>query len=99
MILEIASVDIKPGFEHRFREAAQYAADALSRAKGCHGFEVYSSVEVPRRYHILTRWERIENHMVDFRGSPEAEEWRRLARPCFDGTPVIDHAELAVPGF
>jgi len=36
------------------------------------------SVENPSRYRLFLTWETVENHTVDFRGSADFQEWRKL---------------------
>ena len=94
MIMEIARITVKAGMEARFEEALRFLGNAFKRAKGCHGAEMRRSLENPRVYYAQVRWETVENHMVDFRNSPDGAEWSRLSRPCFDGAPVMDHTEV-----
>ena len=94
MIYEIARIKVKPGLESDFEKALKVLASGLKRAKGCHGSEFHRSVDQPGTYHDIARWETVANHMVDFRNTPDWAEWARLSRPCFDGAPALDHAEL-----
>lgn len=94
MINEIARIAVKPGTEAQFEEALRFLGNAFKRAKGCHGSEMRQSLENPSVYYVQVRWETVENHMIDFRSSPDGAEWTRLSRPCFDGMPVMDHTEL-----
>ena len=45
------------------------------------------------------KWDTLENHTVDFRGSQDFKEWRGLVGHCFDGTPEVEHTRQAVKGF
>ncbi len=83
MILEIAQIDVKAGLESEFEAGVKKAVPIFQRAKGCKGLELKRSVEKPRRYRLLVSWETLENHTVDFRGSPDFAEWRKLRRPLF----------------
>jgi hypothetical protein len=44
-------------------------------------------------------WRTIENHVVDFRGSDDFGEWRKLTAHCFADVPVIKNWDVAVAGF
>jgi heme-degrading monooxygenase HmoA len=99
MILEIAQIEIKPGMEAAFEDGVTRAAPLFQRARGCKGMELHRSVENPTRYRLLVRWQTLENHTVDFRGSPDFQEWRRLVSDCFARSPEVEHATLAVHGF
>ena len=99
MILEIAQIEVKAGMEAAFEEGVTKAAPLFQRARGCKGMELHRSVEHPSRYRLLVRWQTLENHTVDFRGSADFQEWRRLVGACFAGPPEVEHARLAVHGF
>src|SRR6266513_1145555 len=66
---EIAQIEVKPGTEKDFEAAVAKARAAFGRAKGFHGFELHRSIEKPQRYRLMVKWETLENHTVDFRGS------------------------------
>ena len=71
MITEIAQIDVKPGTEKDFEEAVAKARPLFLRAKGGKGFELHKSIEKPSRYRLMAKWETLENHTVDFRGSED----------------------------
>jgi heme-degrading monooxygenase HmoA len=91
MVLEIAQIDVKPGLEAQFEAGVAEAAPIFKRAKGCKGLELQRSVEKPGRYRLFVTWETVENHTVDFRGSADFQEWRRLVGHCFAETPCVEH--------
>ncbi len=99
MILEIAQLDIKPGTHAQFEAGVAKAVPLFRRAKGCKGMELHRSVEKPNRYRLFVRWETIENHTQDFRGSADFQEWRKLVGDCFETPPEVEHTELKVHGF
>jgi heme-degrading monooxygenase HmoA len=71
MILELADIRIQPGQQAAFDEAIQRAiSTVISKAKGFQGFKVNKGIESPERYILQIFWETLENHTVDFRGSP-----------------------------
>jgi hypothetical protein len=39
-------------------------------------------------------WDTLENHMVDFRGSPAFTEWRSIVGPFFIQPPAVEHFNL-----
>jgi heme-degrading monooxygenase HmoA len=99
MVTEIAQLDIKPGMEAEFESGVQKAAPLFKRAKGCRSMELQRSIEKPARYRLLVGWETIENHTVDFRGSADFQEWRKLVGHCFAAPPDVEHVTQAVKGF
>jgi len=99
MITEIAQIDVKPGSEKEFESGVKQAAPIFRRAKGCHGMELRRSIEKPSRYRLFVTWETVENHNVDFRGSADFQEWRKLVGNCFAAPPEVEHVRLVVHGF
>ena len=96
MITEIARIDVKPGMEAEFEAGVKNAAPIFKRAKGCHSMELQRSIEQPTRYRLFVTWETVENHNIDFRGSPDFQEWRKLVGHHFAATPVVDHMECVL---
>jgi heme-degrading monooxygenase HmoA len=95
MILELADIRIQPGQQVAFDEAIQRAiSTVVSKAKGFQGFKVNKGIESPERYILQIFWETLENHTVDFRGSPAFTEWRAIVGPFFAAPPVVEHFDL-----
>jgi heme-degrading monooxygenase HmoA len=99
MVLEIAQFDVKPGMEAAFEAGVAKAGPLFQRAKGCSGMSLQRSVERPERYRLFVQWETLENHTVDFRGSPDFAEWRKLVGHCFASPPEVEHVHETVKGF
>ncbi len=99
MVLEIAQIDVKPGMEAEFEVGVQKAVPLFRRAKGCGGVELQRSVERPSRYRLFVQWETVERHTVDFRGSADFAEWRKLVGHCFAQPPDVEHTQQVVKGF
>jgi len=99
MVLEIAQIDVKPGMENDFEAGVAKGIAIFRRAKGCRAFEVQRSIELPSRYRLLIRWDTLENHTVDFRGSADYQEWRKLVGHCFASPAVVEHGNKVAAGF
>ena len=99
MITEIAQIDVKPGMEQDFEAGVAKAAPVFKRAKGCHGLTLEKSIEKPSRYRLFVQWETVDNHTVDFRGSADFQEWRKLVGHCFASPPQVEHVQQVVRGF
>lgn len=99
MVTEIAQIEVKPGMEAEFEAGVKNAAPVFKRAKGCHGMELQRSLEKPSRYRLFVKWATVENHTVDFRGSADFQEWRKLVGHCFASPPEVEHVAQAVQGF
>src|ERR1700730_12773038 len=96
MITEIAQIDVKPGTEKDFEAAVAKARPLFLRAKGGKGFELHKSVEKPSRYRLMARWETLENHTVDFRGSEDFTAWRGLVGQYFASPPEVEHTQTVL---
>jgi heme-degrading monooxygenase HmoA len=99
MIMEIAQIDVKPGMESEFEAGVKQATAIFKRAKGCKGMALQRSHEKPSRYRLFVKWDTVENHTVDFRGSADFQEWRKLVGHCFASPPDVEHVTEAVRGF
>jgi len=99
MIREIAQIDVKPGLEAEFEAGVAKAVPIFRRAKGCTGLTLQRSIEQPTRYRLFVKWETVENHTIDFRGSPDFAEWRKLVGHCFASPPEVEHVREVVTGF
>jgi heme-degrading monooxygenase HmoA len=91
MILEMSRVLILPGKEAEFEKVFYEASDIISTVKGCLGTVLEKSIDKPRLYYMMVRWETLENHLIDFPASPEAARAMPLVIPFFDGMPKADH--------
>ena len=98
MILEIAQIDVTPGMEDEFEAGVTKAAPIFRRAKGCKGMELQRGIEQPGRYRLFVKWETVENHTDDFRGSADFQEWQAGGH-CFAQAPQVEHTREAVKGF
>ncbi|HWK96571.1 MAG TPA: antibiotic biosynthesis monooxygenase family protein [Pseudolabrys sp.] len=99
MVTEIAQIDVKPGMESEFEAGVTKAAPLFKRAKGCTAMRLERSIENPQRYRLFVAWNTVENHTVDFRGSPDFQEWRALVGHCFAAPPAVEHTQEVVKGF
>lgn len=93
MIQEIASIHVREGQEALFEAGVAQAKPLFLRARGCHGMELYRSIEQPQRYTLVADWETVENHMVDFRESTDFQEWRKLVAGFFVEPPQVHHEQ------
>ncbi len=99
MITETAQIEVKPGMEAEFEAGVKKAAPIFQRAKGCTAMELRRSIEKPSRYRLFVGWATLENHTVDFRGSADFQEWRKLVAHCFASPPEVEHVTQVVKGF
>lgn len=95
MILEIADIRIRPGTQAEFDAAiVRGVQSAIAPAKGFRGYKVNRGLESPERYVLMIFWDTLENHTVDFRGSPAFGDWRAIVGPYFAQPPQVEHFTL-----
>jgi heme-degrading monooxygenase HmoA len=96
MVLEAAILNVRPGTTRAFEAAFREASGIIAAMPGYLSHELHRGLEDDRRYLLLVRWERLEDHTVGFRGSPAYDRWRRLLHHFYDPFPTVEHFE-AVP--
>lgn len=94
MILEVAPLSVRPGQTASFEVAFRQAQEIISSIPGYISHELQRCLEKPNEYLLLVRWETIEAHEVNFRGSPEYQEWKALLHHYYDPFPTVLHYEL-----
>ena len=99
MVLEIATLDIKPGQDAAFEAAVASAVVHFKAASGCHGMTLQRSHETPGRYLLFVRWETVEAHTVAFRNGPHFAAWRTCVEAFFAAPPSVQHVHQVLDGF
>lgn len=98
MILEIAILNVRPGqnaaFEHAFGEAQVL----ISGMPGYISHRLQRCLESSSKYVLLVNWERLEDHTIGFRRSPEYQVWRRLLHHFYHPFPTVEHFETVLEG-
>ena len=91
MILEVATLDVKPGMTQEFEAAFNEAQSIISAMPGYISHELQSCVENDNRYILLVRWKTLEDHTVGFRNSEEYKRWSQLLHHFYDPFPTVEH--------
>jgi heme-degrading monooxygenase HmoA len=99
MVWEIAQIEVNPGDEAAFEAAIEKAVPLFKSSRGCKSMQLQRGVEQPSHYHLVVHWETLENHTVDFRGSENFQQWRRLVGGFFASPPVVGHFHRVLSGF
>jgi len=94
MILEAATIDIKPGANEAFEVNLAKAQFVISMSGGYIGHQFQKCIEQNNRYLLLIRWQTLEDHTKGFRESDLFKEWRALIGPFFETPPHVQHYEL-----
>jgi heme-degrading monooxygenase HmoA len=100
MLTEHALLPVIPGLEHDFEAAFDRARLIIASMPGFITMSLSRSLESPSTYLLLVQWERLEDHTVGFRGSPEYQQWRDLLHRFYEPFPIVEHYELlsSTPG-
>jgi heme-degrading monooxygenase HmoA len=93
VILEVAILEVKPGLGAEFEAAFKTASGIIASAPGyiCH--ELQRCLETENRYILLVRWQKLEDHTIEFRRSPAYQTWRSLLHHFYDLFPTVEHYE------
>lgn len=97
MILEVAILDVKPGQEDYFTDAFKQAQTIIASMPGYISHELQRSVEIPERFLLLVKWEKLEDHTEGFRQSAEYKDWSALLHHFYDPFPIVEHYQLVLP--
>jgi heme-degrading monooxygenase HmoA len=97
MILEVATLDVKPGQEAAFERDFAQASAFISSVAGYGSHELQRCLEKPNRYVLLVRWATLEAHTDGFRKSPQYSEWKKLLHHYYDPFPTVEHYALVHP--
>lgn len=91
MILEVATLDVRPGSEANFERDFAVAQSIIRASPGFLSHELQRGLEKPSRYVLLVRWATLEAHTIGFRQSAAYLEWKRLLHHYYDPFPTVEH--------
>ncbi len=91
MILEVATLDVKPNQNEAFEIAFTKAQLIIASMSGYISHQLQKCVENPNRYILLVNWETLEDHIIGFRESTEYQEWSALLHHFYDPFPTVEH--------
>jgi heme-degrading monooxygenase HmoA len=80
----------RPAFEQAFAKAQLI----ISSMQGYVSHQLQRCLEAEDKYLLLVNWQRLEDHTVGFRQSPQYEEWRQLLHHFYEPFPVVEHFEI-----
>ena len=93
MILESAILSVRPGLSTPFEAAFAQASAIIAASPGYIAHQLHRCIEHADQYLLLVWWERLEDHTVGFRGSPQYQEWRHLLHHFYNPFPTVEHYE------
>jgi heme-degrading monooxygenase HmoA len=91
MIVEHALLEVVPSRQREYEAALKQALPLISATPGFLGLEVRPCLEIPGRYLLLVRWEKLEDHTQGFRESDRYQKWRALLHHFYDPFPEVIH--------
>lgn len=94
MILEVATLSVRPDAIEAFEAVFPAAAAAVASTPGYLSHELLRCIELRGTYHLNIRWTHLDAHLVNFRQSPRVAEFRALLSPHFAAPPSVQHFEL-----
>jgi hypothetical protein len=88
MVFEQFLVKVKAGRESEFEAAMELGLrTVMARAAGMRAWSFRRCVETPDHYQVQLEWDSIEDHLVGYRESPLASQFRAIVTPLYDGWP------------
>jgi heme-degrading monooxygenase HmoA len=94
MILEVAILNIFPEKTLEFEASFEISQSIISSMKGYCGHQLQRSLENQSRYILLVHWEKLEDHTVGFRESPEYQQWKNQLHHFYSPFPEVEHFTL-----
>jgi heme-degrading monooxygenase HmoA len=91
MILEVAILYVIPEKTAEFEAHFEVAQEIISSMKGWLGHQLQECLEVPNRYILLVRWDKLEDHTIGFRQSDAYQKWKKLLHDFYAPFPVVEH--------
>ena len=92
----MAILDLKPGIADEFEAAFKVASKVIAAVPGYVSHELQYCLENCDRYILLVHWQKLEDHTIGFRQSPEYQEWRSLLHHFYDPFPTVEHYQMVI---
>lgn len=90
-ILEVATLNIKPGLSVDFETAFIEAQQIISSMDGYISHQLKKCIENEDQYLLLVNWKTLTAHTRGFRGSAEYQNWKTLLHHFYDPFPIVEH--------
>lgn len=91
MVLELAILNVKPGQNDQFEANFKLASPLIASIKGYVTHSLNRCIEDPNKYALLVTWEKLEDHTIGFRTSPQYQTWKELLHHFYDPFPIVEH--------
>lgn len=91
MVLEVAILNIKEGYQSEFEKNFAIASSIIKSMPGYVDHELKKCIEKENQYILLVNWEILEDHEEGFRKSSEYEKWKKLLHHFYEPFPEVFH--------
>ena len=91
MVLEVAILHVIPGQEFEFEKAFGQAQAILENMQGYKSHQLQKCLENSNQYILLVNWETLEDHTINFRGSEQYQQWKKLLHHFYQPFPTVEH--------
>ena len=91
MILEAAVLNVRSGESGAFESAFAQAQSIISSMPGYVSHQLQRCLESKDKYLLLVEWQKLEDHTIGFRQSPQYQEWKRLLHHFYEPFPTVEH--------
>lgn len=95
MIYEIAQLPVHREKVETFRRAFDEVAPLLGRAEGYCGHFLAQGIETPELFHLIVRWQSLEDHTPGFEASEDHRMFMMGLQEYFSEEPTVYHIEGA----
>jgi heme-degrading monooxygenase HmoA len=89
MIVEIALLKARPGFQEQVREGLRTGRPVIARSPGYLGSVFHQGIEEPDSFILRIEWETLDDYEESFRQIPLLTEWRSHFYHLLDGPPKV----------
>jgi len=96
MILEVAILNVREGFEKQFESDFTIACKYISAINGYINHSLQKCIEEENKYLLLVNWETLEDHTKGFRESSEYKEWKKLLHHYYKPFPTVEHYKTVI---
>jgi heme-degrading monooxygenase HmoA len=95
VIVEHALLEIRDDKTEEFQAAFADARTIISAMAGFRSLTLSRCIERGHVFLLLVEWDRLEDHTVGFRESPEYRRWSQLLHRFYEPFPLVEHFERA----
>ena len=73
------------------------AQEIISAMPGYVSHQLQRCLESQDKYLLLVQWQKLEDHTIGFRQSPQYQDWKRLLHHFYEPFPTVEHYDGSLP--